>query len=100
MSRKFQPKNKDLVKLDVLLSKDVWRKTKKKNGQEEYKLRKDIKIYGKVNKGFSSSVTSSNLKGENHKFVQDFSSLPKKTKNQVTDMFMNKNKKVAYLIEK
>lgn len=100
MSRKFQPKNKDLVKLEVATSKDVWRKTKNKSGNESYKLRKDIKIYGKVNKGFSSSITSTNLKGENHKFVQDFSSLPKKTKNQITDLFMNKNKKVVYLIEK
>lgn len=96
MSRPFREKNKDLVKLEVVSAKEVW--TKNKKGKPV--LRKDINIYGRIEKGFSSYVTSTNMKGSTHKFVENFSSLNKKTKNAIVNKFNNEKKKVVYLIKK
>lgn len=71
MSRKNQSKNKDLCNLMVMTSDKVW--------VPGYKnLRKDLDIFGKVEKGFVSYVASTNSKGKNSKFVEDFSALNKK----------------------
>lgn len=94
MSRPFRGKNKDLVKLEVVTSNKVW--TKNKSGKP--KLRNDIEIYGRVDKGTSAFVTSTNLSGKNHKVVEDTCNLPKKVKNDLVQLLKNKNKKVAYLI--
>ena len=94
MSRPFRDKNKDLVKLQVVPSEVVW--TKNKQGKPV--LRKDIEIYGRVDKGTSAFVTSTNLSGGNHKIVEDTSKLSKKTKNDIVNLLKNKNRKVAYLI--
>ena len=94
MSRKFQEKNKELIGLTVVDSTKIW---KKKNGK--YVMKDNINLYGKVDKGFSSAITTCNKKGQNHKFVDDFSDLPKNCKNKITDMFLNNKKKVAYLVK-
>lgn len=96
MSRPFRDKNKDLVNLEVVTSDKVW--TKNKKGQPV--LRRDIEIYGRVDKGSSVFVSSTNLKGGNHKFVDDTSRLPKKVKSGVIDILKNSNRSVAYLIKK
>ena len=75
-------------------AEEVWNRNK--NGK--YELRRDKKIYGKVEKGYSSAIVKTNLKGQNQQFVDDFSSLPKNCKNKITDMFCNKKKKVVYLV--
>lgn len=95
MSRPFRDKNKDLVNLEAVTADKVW--TKDKNGKPV--LRKDIEIYGRVDKGTSAFVSSTNLKGENHKVVDDTFNLPKKVKNGVIDILKNKNRKVVYLIK-
>lgn len=95
MSR-FQEKNKLLSNLEVVESSKVWVKDKK----NKYKIDPKLEVYGKVEKGVSSCITSSNSRGENYKFIEDFSSLPKNCKNKVVDMFMNQNKKVVYLVKK
>ena len=94
MSRPFRNKNKDLVKLKVVKSEDVW--TTNKNGKPV--LRKDIDIYGRIDKGTSSIVTSTNLSGNNHKFIEDTCNLPKKVKGDVAKLLKNNNRTVAYLI--
>ena len=94
MSRPFRGKNKDLVKLEVVTSDKVW--TRNKSGKP--KLRSDIQIYGRVDKGTSAFVTSTNLSGGNHRIVDDTCKLPKKVKNDLVKTLKNKNKKVAYLI--
>lgn len=94
MSR-FQQKNKALVTLEVVDSSQVWLK----NSKGKYKINPNLDVYGRVEKGCSSCITTHNLRGENHRFVDDFSNLPKNCKNKVVDMFMNKNRKVAYLIK-
>lgn len=94
MSR-FQQKNKALVTLEVVSSSEVWLREKGK-----YKINPKLNIYGKVDKGVSSCITKTNLKGENHKFVDDFNNLPKNCKNKIVDMFLNKNKKVVYLVKR
>ena len=96
MSRKFREKNKDLVNLEVVTSDKVW--TKQKNGKPT--LRKDISIYGRVDKGTSAFVTSTTLNGERHRIVEDTVKLPKKTKNEIVKLLKNENRKVAYLIKK
>ena len=95
MSRKFQGKNKDLVKLSVVTADKVWTKNKSNKAV----LRKDLDIYGRVDKGTSAFVTSTNLSGGNHKIVEDTSRLPKKVKNEIVNILKNKNKKVVYLVK-
>lgn len=95
MSRKFQGKNKDLVNLQVVSSKEVWTKNKQGN----YVFNKKYDIYGKVDKGTSSFVTTTNTKGKNNRFVEDTSKLPKRVKNDIVKHLYNKNK-VAYLVKK
>lgn len=76
MSRVFRDKNKDLVNLEVVTSDKVW--TTHKNGKPI--LRKDIEIYGRIDKGTSAFITSTNLSGGNHKIVDDTTKLSKKRK--------------------
>lgn len=96
MSRLFRGKNKDLVNLFVVSADDVWTKDKLGN----FKLRQDKQIYGRVDKGTSAFVTSTNLRGGNHKIVDDTCNLPKKIKNDIVKALKNDNKKVAYLVLK
>lgn len=98
MSRDFQSKDKDLVNLNVLTSDKVW--TEKENKQGKYTLKKDLNIFGKIEKGSSSFITSTNKFGLNNKFIEDTCNLPKKTKNEVIDLLINKKKKVVYLVKK
>ena len=97
MSRKFRDKGKDLISLTAVPAEEVWNKSKGRPGK--FSLRKEIDIYGRIDKGSSSFVTKTNLKGTNHKFVEDTSNLPKKTKQKIIDMFKNDNKKVVYLVK-
>jgi hypothetical protein len=95
MSRLFRDKNKDLVRLKVVTSDKVWTTTK--SGKPI--IRKDIGLYGRVDKGTSAFITSTNLSGKNHKIIDDTINLPKKVKNDVVDLLINKHRKVAYLIQ-
>ena len=96
MSRPFRSKNKDLVNLEVVTADKVWEKDK----QGKPKLKKDIGIFGRIDKGTSSFITSTNLKGGNHKFVEDTQNLSSKTKNEVVKLLKTEGKKVVYLIKK
>ena len=96
MSRKFQGKNKDLVKLKIITADQAWDKQTKRKGKPT--LSKKYNFFGRIDKGTSAFVTSTNLIGENHKFVEDTSKLPKNLKNQIIDNFNNKNKRVVYLV--
>lgn len=96
MSRNNQPKNKDLIKLKVITANEAWDKTIKRKGKPT--LSKKYKFFGRVDKGTSAMVTSTNLIGENHKFVEDTSALPKNLKNAIIDNFKNKNKRTVYLV--
>ncbi len=60
MSRVFRKNNKDLIKLDVVDSSKVW--VKNKNGS--FVMRKDIDVFGRIEKGTSAFVTKPNLKGK------------------------------------
>ena len=95
MSRNFQGKNKDLVNLRVATAEEVW--TKAKNGKSV--LRRDIDIYGRVDKGTSALITSTNLSGGNHRVVEDTAKLPKRVKNDIVNLIKNKGRKVVYLVK-
>lgn len=95
MSRNFQSKNKDLVNLKVASAKEVWTKNK----QGKYVFNKNYDIYGKIDKGTSAFVTTTNTKGKNNRFVEDTYRLPKKVKNEIVKHLYNNNK-VAYLVKK
>lgn len=94
MSRPFRGKNKDLVQLQVVTADKVW--TKNKAGK--LTLRRDLEIYGRIDKGTSAFVTSTNLAGGNHRIVDDTANLPKRVKNDVVKVLKNENRKVAYLV--
>lgn len=96
MSRLFRDKNKDLVNLEVVTADKVW--TKNKSGKTV--LRQDIDIYGRIDKGTSAFISTTNLSGGNHKIVDDTSNLPKKVKNDIVNILKNENRKVAYLVKK
>lgn len=94
MSRPFRTKNKDLVKLKVVTADQVWTKDKKGN----MVLRNDLNIYGRIDKGTSAFITSTNRVGGHHKVVEDTTSLSKKTKNEVVNLLKNENRRVVYLV--
>jgi hypothetical protein len=94
MSRPFRGKNKDLVQLQVVTADKVWTKNK----ASKPTLRRDMEIYGRVDKGTSAFVTSTNLSGGNHRIVDDTAHLPKRVKNDVVKILKNENRKVAYLV--
>ena len=98
MSRVFRDKNKDLVKLEVKTADEVWDTKVKRNGKPT--IRKDIEVYGRIDKGTSAMITNTNMIGENHKFVEDTCNLPKKLKGQIADILKNKNRKVVYLVKR
>ena len=95
MSRNLQKKNKDLVKLQVMTADKVWQKNK--NGK--YQINKNLNVYGKVEKGSDCFVTATNQNGTNHRIIENTVNLTKKTKNEIVDNFLNKNKRVVYLVE-
>ena len=94
MSRNFQSKNKDLVKLSLINADEAWDKRVLRKGKPT--LSKNYDFFGRIDKGTSAFVISTNSVGENHKFVEDTLNLPKNLKNQVVDSFKNKNKRVVY----
>lgn len=94
MSRPFRDKEKDLVNVEVVTADVVW--TKDKSGKP--RLRKDLNIYGRVDRGTSAFITSTNLHGGNHKVVDDTCSLSKKTKNEIVRELKTNNRKVVYLL--
>ena len=97
MSRTFQGKNKALVNLKLITAEQAWDKTIKRKGKPT--LSKKYEFFGRIDKGTSAFVTSTNSTGENHKFVEDTTKLPKNLKNQIVDSFNNKNKRVVYLVK-
>lgn len=96
MSRVFRDKNKDLVNLKVVTSDKVWLIDKK---SKKPVFNKKLKVYGKVNKETDCFVTTNNLKGLNHKYKENTVNLPKRVQNDIVNQFMNKNKRVVYLIQ-
>ena len=96
MSRPFREKNKDLVNLEVVTADKVWTTTK--TGKRV--LRRALDVYGRVDKGSSAFVTSTNLSGGNHRVVEDTCRLPKKVKNGIVKILKNDNRHVAYLVKK
>lgn len=98
MSRVFQNKRLDLVNLEAVTSDEVWDIKSIKNGRPT--IRKDLNIFGRVDKGTSTFIKSTNKFGKNNKFIEDTSKLPKKIKNEIVDLLDNKNKKVVYLVKK
>ena len=90
MSSVYQPKRKELAKVKVISSE-----TYKKN-------RSAYKYVGSVNRGFTNFVTTMKNKNTGQcSFVEDTSSLTKRTKNDLTRFFskdVNRHKSVAYLV--
>lgn len=98
MSRVFQKNNKDLINLEVVTSDKVWDISQKRKGKPTFK--KGLKIYGRIDKGTSAMITSTNLIGENHKFVEDTHNLPKNLKNKIVNLLKNEKRRVVYLVRK
>lgn len=98
MSRVFQKNNKDLINLDVVTADKVWDSNSIRKGKATY--RKDIEIFGRIDKGTSAMVTATNSVGENHKFIEDTNNLPKNLKNKIVKLLKNDNRKVVYLVKK
>ena len=90
MSNVYQPKRKELANVKVVSTQD-------------YALnRSKYKYVGSVNRGFTNFITTKrNVKTGKATFIDDTSSLTKKTKNELSQFFSkysNRNKGVAYLV--
>lgn len=90
MSNVYQPKRKELAKVKVVSSKNY--------GDNRFRY----KFIGSVQRGYTSFVTTQrNRKTGKCNFVDDTSSLTKKTKSEIVRFFSdkeNRNKGVAYLV--
>lgn len=90
MSSVFQPKRKELAKVEVVST-------------EAYKNnRSKLKLIGSIQRVVPNFVTTQRDKGTGKcSFIDDTSSLTKRTKNDVVRFFSNKansKKQVAYLV--
>lgn len=97
MSSKYQDKEINLSNLTVVTADKVWDFSKKRKGKPT--LSKNFDYFGRVEKGTSAFVTTTNSIGENHRFVRSTSMLPKKVQNEIVNQLKNKNKKVVYLVK-
>ena len=92
MSNVYQPKRKELAKVEVVSSQSYG------NNRARYKL------VGSVQRVCTNFVTTKrSRKTGKCSFIDDTSSLTKKTKNDLVKFFMDKNNKrkdVAYLVVK
>ena len=90
MSSVYQPKRKELAKVKVVSSQNYG------NNRSRYKF------VGSVSRNHTNFViTQRNKKTGKCSFIDDTSSLTKKTKNDLVRFFMNKENKrkdVAYLV--
>ena len=90
MSNIYQPKRKELANVKVVSSGTY------RNERSKYKF------IGSVQRGYTAFVTSQkNQKTGKCSFIDDTSSLTKKTKNDIVRFFSdkeNRNKGVAYLV--
>lgn len=90
MSSVYQPKTKELAKVKVVTS------------QTYSENRSKYKLVGSVQRTCANFVTTQrNRKTGKCSFIDDTSSLTKRTKNELVKFFMNKgnsNKTVAYLV--
>lgn len=92
MSNVYQPKRKELAKVRVI------------SAQEYDENRSKLRFVGRIKRGYTSFITTqSNKKTGKSTFVDDTSSLTKKTKNDVVRFFSdkaNEKKQVVYLVVK
>lgn len=90
MSSKFQPKRKELSNIKVVST------------QSYGNNRKNYKLVGSVQRGYTAFVTTTRNKNTGKcSFIDDTSSLTKKTKGEIVKFFSdkkNRNKGVAYLV--
>ena len=90
MSSVYQPKRKELAKVQVV-STETYRNNRLK-----------FKFIGSIQRGYTSFVTTQKNKSTgNCSFVDDTTSLTKRTKNDLVRFFSNnknRNKSVAYLV--
>lgn len=90
MSSIYQPKRKELAKVKVVST-------------EHYKNnRSDLRFIGSVSRNYTNFITTKrNLKTGKSSFIDDTSSLTKRSKNELVKFFSDKNnrkKDVAYLV--
>lgn len=90
MSNVYQPKRKELAKVKVVST------------QTYSKNRSKFKLVGSVQRGYTAFVTTTKSKMTGKcSFIDDTSSLTKRTKNEIVKFFSdkdNRNKGVAYLV--
>lgn len=93
MSRYLKKDNKALAGLKVKFSNDIWDVDKKGN----YRLKKNINLFGRVDVKTPNMILKQDKNNKN-KFIDDFSALPRKTKENVANELMNNKRRVVYLV--
>lgn len=98
MSSTYSKNKKELSGVKVVPAFYVWEKSNKK-----FFLRRDVDIVGKVELPLSNFVLKANNENRQTGYIEDVSSLTKRTKNELVNHFYDKTGKrtkntVAYLI--
>lgn len=102
MSRRLQPKNKEFATVELKTTEEVW--TYDQKGKRV--LSSEFDYVGKIDLSMPNVLLKANRKDCKTAFIDDFSSLTKKTKSEVVDFFMNNkgrkggSRRVAYLVAK
>jgi hypothetical protein len=101
MSRVFSKNRKELAAIQLISAENAW----VLNNSGKYVLNPDYVYVGKVNKTVMPNVIlKANQADTKNHFVEDFSGLPKATKEKVVDFFLNEktendnNRRVVYLV--
>lgn len=93
MSRYLKKDLKSLSGLKIKYSEDIWDINKK----GKYTLKKDLKLFGRVESKTPNMILRQN-KNKKEKFIDDFSSLPRNTKEKIANELMNNKRRVIYLV--
>ena len=93
MSRYLKKDNKALAGLKIKMADDVWQINK--NGKA--RIKKNINLFGRVDVKTPNMILKQDKNNKN-KFTDDFSALPRKTKENVANELMNNKRRVVYLV--
>ncbi|MGI5927922.1 MAG: hypothetical protein ACOX8A_12240 [Thermacetogeniaceae bacterium] len=102
MSRVFSKNNKELASLQIISSDEVWQVNKKGKAV----LSNKYKFLGKIDRAVPNFILKANNPNRKNYFIDDTSSLPKRTKSKIVDFFLNNKtvkgnkRRVVYLVHK
>ena len=93
MSRYLKKDLKSLSGLKIKNADEVWQISK----SGKAKIKPGIKLFGRIESKTPNMILKLNKNNKN-KFIDDFSSLPRNTKEKIANELMNNKRRVIYLV--